>query len=129
MHLGLYYDEAARKDWQERARIGEVDFDVNRAAARLSDDIRRAAEEAYDKDQAPASAGTGSGGNGGARPAAPATRPGNWSEEAPTWGGESQWSRKREGSWHDNSWYKPTKRGRRGRGGGSAGSTSVPVDK
>ena len=129
MHLGLYYDEAARKDWQERARIGEVDFDVNRAATRFSDDIRRAAEEAYDKDQALASASNGSGGTGGARPAAPATRPGNSKEKASTWGGESQWSRKREGNWHDSSWYKPTKRGRRGHWGGSAAGATAPAKK
>ena len=44
----MFYDVAARKSWAERARVGEEGFDPSRAALAYSDEVRRAAEEAYD---------------------------------------------------------------------------------
>ena len=137
MLLGLLYDEAARKSWQERARSGEAGFDVNKArarararhfsaatarrgarrqvASRYCDETRRAAEELYDRAEqsdppprCPTTPPRGGAKGGSEGPAAPAAA----KEGA---------GAKRKG-WTGNGWERGD--GKRARRGGARGGAS-----
>ena len=47
--LAVHYDEAARQSWADSAYNGIQDFEVNKVACRLDEDIFRLAESMFDK--------------------------------------------------------------------------------
>ena len=114
MQLGLYYDELARKNWQERSRQGEEGFDVNQAAMSFNDEIRRAAEDAFDRDEKTP-----------AEPRRPRTPPKYGGKGDSGKGSGADTAGQKRPHWPDNNWHQwgdaANKRGRRG--GATSGAT------